>query len=192
MKRIIPIIVFIATASISAAQESFHYQDACLKTNILSPFNIGVELPIRDGFTIEYNIRRARSFVFSNSIYKDERLNLKYHFPINGLLDFKRSAYFMLGFHSKYQELNNRIYRTNQRERGVLNQNRFVYGLGMRSRKFDLWIAAERVFFERENYKTITNSDGSMVENSLWKSGGFISFGISYNIINFKDIRFRR
>lgn len=175
----------------SVAQERMHYRDAVLKTNLLSPISLGVELPFKEDFTVEYSIRRANSFIFSKNIYRDERLNFKYHFPFKGLLDLKRSAYFMLGIHSKYEEMHNKVYRSGGKEFGLLNQNRFVYGLGMRSKYFDVWIAAERVFFERSNVYTFTDSDGKVGPETIWKNGGTLTMGLSLNILNFSNLNIK-
>lgn len=173
------------------AQERLHCQDAVLKTNVLSPFSIGIELPFRENITVEYNIRRAHTFLFNSNVFKDERLNIKYHVPFTGLLDQKRSAYLMLGVHSKYQELHNVINRTGAREFGLLDQNRLVYGFGMRSRYFDLWVAAERVFFERSNLYVFTDASGIQGQSQLWKNGRTISLGLSVNLVNFRNLHLK-
>ncbi len=168
-----------------------HYQDVVLKTNVLNPFSIGIEVPFKENFSVEYNIRRAHTFIFNKNTFKDERLNVKYHIPFTGLLDLKRSAYFMLGVHSKYQELHNTINRTGAREYGVLDQNRFVYGIGMRSRYIDVWLAAERVFFERTNVYVYTDANGMIGPETLWKNGRTISMGLSINLVNFRNLHLK-
>jgi hypothetical protein len=158
---------------------------------VLNPFSIGIEVPFKENFTVEYSIRRAHTFIFNKNTYKDERLNLKYHIPFTGLLDLKRSAYFMLGVHSKYQELHNVVNRTGAREYGVLDQNRFVYGIGMRSRYIDVWLAAERVFFERTNRYVYTDPNGMVGPETLWRSGRTISVGLSINLLNFRNLHLK-
>ncbi|MFM6982723.1 MAG: hypothetical protein ACKOXF_01225 [Chitinophagaceae bacterium] len=188
MKTIFTVMMSVLLLTELHAQERMHYQDVVLKTNVLNPFSIGIEAPFKENFTVEYSIRRAHTFIFNKNTFKDERLNVKYHIPFTGLLDLKRSAYFMLGVHSKYQELHNTINRTGAREYGVLDQNRFVYGIGMRSRYIDVWLAAERVFFERTNVYTYTDANGMVGPETLWKNGRSISMGLSINLVNFRNL----
>lgn len=192
MKTIFTTLVFLLSSLLLFSQERLHCQDAVLKTNVLSPFSIGIEVPFRNNITVEYNIRRAHTFLFNSNVFKDERLNIKYHVPFTGLMDMRRSAYLMLGVHSKYQELHNTINRSGAREYGLLDQNRLVYGIGMRSRYIDVWLAAERVFFERSNTYVFTDASGMPGPAQLWKSGRSISLGLSVNLVNFKNLRLRR
>jgi hypothetical protein len=191
MKTIFTAIICLVAVSPSFSQERMHYQDVVLKTNVLNPFSIGIEVPFKENFTVEYSIRRAHTFIFNKNTFKDERLNIKYHIPFTGLLDLKRSAYFMLGVHSKYQELHNVVNRTGAREYGVLDQNRFVYGIGMRSRYIDVWLAAERVFFERTNRYVYTDPNGMVGPETLWRSGRTISVGLSINLLNFRNLHLK-
>jgi hypothetical protein len=191
MKTILTVMISVLLLSELNAQERMHYQDVVLKTNVLNPFSIGIEVPFKENFSVEYSIRRAHTFIFNKNTFKDERLNIKYHIPFTGLLDLKRSAYFMLGVHSKYQELHNVINRTGDREYGVLDQNRFVYGIGMRSRYIDVWLAAERVFFERTNRYVYTDPNGMVGPETLWKSGRTISVGLSINLVNFRNLHLK-
>jgi hypothetical protein len=191
MKTTITTLLYFFISMPLFAQERLHCQDAVLKTNVLSPFSIGIEVPFRENITVEYSIRRAHTFLFNSNVFKDERLNIKYHVPFTGLLDMRRSAYLMLGVHSKYQELHNVVNRTGAREYGLLDQNRLVYGLGMRSKYFDVWLAAERVFFERSNTYVFTDASGMPGPSQLWKSGRSISLGISVNLVNFKNLHLK-
>lgn len=171
------------------AQNKPYYKDVVLKTNVLSPISLGIEFPFKDNLSVEYTVRRGGTFVFSKNTYRDERLNLKYHMPLNVIFDKQNTFYLMLGIHHQYRELDNKIHRTNQREYGVLDQNRLAYGIGLRYRFIDVWMAAETVFFERHNFYELKDQDGSVQSRNYWKSGGGLFVGLSINFLNIEKLK---
>lgn len=172
-------------------QSQPYYKDVVLKTNVLSPVSLGIEFPVKDNWSAEYSIRRGGTFIFSNNTYKDERLNFKYHMPLSPVFDRKNTFYLLLGLHREYRELNNRIQRTKQKEFGVLDQNRLAYGVGLRYRFIDVWMAAETVFFERQNYYELKNPDGTVESRNYWKSGGGLFVGLSINFLDLGKLKDR-
>ncbi|MCC6817582.1 MAG: hypothetical protein IT245_01645 [Bacteroidia bacterium] len=188
MKRIILLLNCLVILSVGA-QERSYYKDVVLKTNVFSPISLGVEFPIKDNFTIEYMARRAGTFVFSKNTYRDERLLVKYHMPFSFMFDKRKSFYAMMGLHHVYRELDNRIYRSNEKEYGRLDQNRLTLGVGVRYKYLDLWVATESVFFERTNYYERRDSDGKILNADYWKSESGLSIGLSINFLNISKLR---
>jgi hypothetical protein len=188
MKRVFLMSFFCLSLSL-IAQNKPYYKDVVLKTNVLSPISLGIEFPFKDNLSVEYTVRRGGTFVFSKNTYRDERLNLKYHMPLNVIFDKQNTFYLMLGIHHQYRELDNKIHRTNQREYGVLDQNRLAYGLGLRYRFIDVWMAAETVFFERQNFYELRDQDGSVQSRNYWKSGGGLFVGLSINFLNIEKLK---
>lgn len=188
MKRVFFLSFFCLSLNL-IAQNKPYYKDVVLKTNVLSPISLGIEFPFKDNLSVEYTVRRGGTFVFSKNTYRDERLNLKYHMPLNVIFDKQNTFYLMLGIHHQYRELDNKIHRTNQREYGVLDQNRLAYGIGLRYRFIDVWMAAETVFFERQNFYELKDQDGSVQSRNYWKSGGGLFVGLSINFLNIEKLK---
>lgn len=174
-----------------SAQDRAYFKDVVLKTNVLSPVSLGIEFPVKDNLTLDYALRRGGTFVFSNNTYRDERLNLKYHMPIKAIFDKRKSFYLMLGIHHVYRVLDNVIHRSGEREYGRIDQNRLVCGIGVRYKFFDLWMAAESVFFERSNYYERYGSDGKIISADYWKKGSGLTLGLSINFLNISKLRWR-
>lgn len=191
MRQIVLIATLFAWMSGTQAQDRPHYKDLVLKTNVLSPVSLGIEFPVKESLSVEYSARRGGTFIFSKNTYRDERLNFKFHRPLNAVFDKKNTFYFLLGLHHEYRELDNRIHRTGQREYGRLDQNRIAYGLGLRYRYLDVWVAAETVFFERDNFYQLKNEDGSMVSSGYWKNGGGLFVGVSINFLRLGKLNWR-
>lgn len=191
MKNIITLFILLSLLPLINAQDRPYYKDLVLKTNVLSPISLGIEFPVKENLSVEYSARRGGTFVFSRNTYRDERLNFKFHRPLNVVFDKKNTFYFLLGLHHEYRELDNRIHRTGQREYGRLDQNRIAYGLGLRYRYVDVWVAAETVFFERDNFYQLKNTDGSIESSGYWKNGGGLFVGVSINFLKLGKLNWR-
>ena len=186
MKRTTAILMFTLMSGMLSAQSDFYYKRISLKSNVFSPVGIGIEFPIKDALTVEYSVRKMRTGILNKNVYKDERLHLKYHWPIQGLMDKKTSVYVLAGIHGKYQTLQRKIRPDGGFENGYLEQNRFVYGLGFQAKRFDVWLAAERIIYERDNSYSITDANGKITSMNYWKSGGHFSMGLSFVLFNFR------
>lgn len=183
MKRKIGFFIMMLILTSAHGQLQPHYKRVALKTNIFSPVSIGVEFPVMENLTLEYSARRAYTFIRSRNVYRDERINLKFHRTVDWLMDNNKSVYCLLGFHSKYRSMKKNLIFQGAKENAVLNQSRLLIGVGVQGRLADFWIASERVIDNRVNQYTYTDSEGN-ARTEFWKQTSSFSMGLSINIFS--------
>lgn len=186
MKQKLTIALLMFWVCSTHAQVNHYYQRISLKTNLASLLSLGVEFPVKDGLTVEYNVRRMRTGIFEKNVHRDERLNLKYHWPMRGFMDDKKSFYVMAGFHSCYRSYEKRIKPAGGYESAYLNRNNFVYGIGFQGRRLDFWVAMESTLFERDNSLTTTDAKGEVLSAHRWKGNPGLSVGLNFVLFNFR------
>jgi hypothetical protein len=183
MRRIFSFLLLLMSITSLHAQLQPHYKRVAIKTNVFSPISIGIEFPVMENLTLEYSIRRAYTFLRSSNVYRDERVNLKFHKTVDWLMDNNKSVYCMLGFHSKYRSMKKRLIFQGAKEEFVLNQSRLLIGVGVQGKLADFWIASERVIDNRVNQYTYTDSEGN-TKTQFWKQTSSFSMGLSINLYN--------
>lgn len=162
-----------------------YYDNISLKTNLLSFWNIGIEFPVKDRYSLELNSRRAGSGFSSESLRRDKRINIKYHLAIPALENSMSSVYIMAGLHHKYRVRNEFFQDGPRKYKAELNTLRVIAGFGVRYRKFDIWIAAESAIAETSNFKIFYDGFGSKFIEQPWKSRTGISCGLAWNFLSF-------
>ncbi len=186
MKKRLLVLLALIFVSSSFLKADKYYDYISLKTNLLSFWNIGVEFPLKDRYSLELNTRRAGSGFNSEGLRRDKRINIKYHLAIPALESSMSSAYILAGLHHKYRVRNDFSQEGPRKIKAELNTLRLVAGFGVRYRKFDVWIAAESAIAETSNFKIVYDGFGSKFIEQPWKSRTGLSCGLAWNFLSFR------
>lgn len=186
MKKNLLLLLIILSFANQTLKADKYYDYISLKTNLLSFWNIGIEFPLKDRYSLELNSRRAGSGFNSEGLRRDKRINIKYHLAIPALENTMSSAYILAGLHHKYRVRNDFSHDGPRKIKAELNTLRIVAGFGVRYRKFDIWIAAESAIAETSNFKIVYDGYGSKFTEQPWKSRTGLSCGLAWNFLSFR------
>lgn len=182
MKYILTLIIFLSVFTLKC---QYPYRAITVKTNLLSLWNISLEVPVYKRITTELSYR-AINFVDFDIAFLDNhqkqtlRWNVKYHFPREDNTGRYYSGYVFTGLDQMKHTVD---YGSN--ERGILDVTRLAIGVGTKRRRIDLWIACEKIIDTRQN----EYFEGSVGNNAIphrWFPDISVSGGIAFNLFNIK------
>lgn len=180
MKTYLLIFTFIFTI-ITCAQNPFD-KTITLKTNLVSLFNISLELPIYKRFSTEFSFREFEyweDMLINYHIHKKTlRFNVKYHIPNNNHKE-DYTNYIFTGLNSCIIS-----YEKKYKDYQLFDAKRITLGVGQRMRLIDVWVSIEKNILTHYNFEKSFDSVTGNPIYEKWKPNIYVSGGIAINIVN--------
>ena len=173
-------------ACIADAQHTKGFQYFTVKTDLLHPFNLGIEIPEGYRGSIDVNFRSVASYLFEDITKTDFRIVYKSHFKKSLISDNYQSSYFSTGFHLAAWTMENFPKSDNSKEYGDLFAGYLSVGIGKRLKFLDFWVSSDFMLLPMVNNYRYINTYGQTITDKAWKFPAMLFVGCSFDFINIK------
>lgn len=168
---------------------NFHYLRTGIKFNTLSYVSIGVDFKLMNHLSAEMYVRYfgIDEGPFTGAITKSNvRFNIKYH--IHKEKTKRKSTFYILaGLDIKHQAESGYYYQSDIYTSSNAQMTNFVYGIGVRSKMLDYWIALEKSIIVSDNstYESMGTAYKHLITNDYLPTF-YPSFGVALYFLKFK------
>lgn len=164
----------------SVALKAGDVRTITLRTEVSTLFHVGLEVPVYGKFTLDGALRHYTTYYFADIERTDLRAGLRYYFKTVRDENF----YLYAGIHNRVQSMSDYPKEDDSRIEGELDITNGVVGIGMKHRRFNIWLGFEFPLSEFKNWYTYKNDYGALIEDRKWKTTPWVSLGIGINLIN--------